>query len=85
LKALEPEAIGGEMEGAGLYAACYRAHVDWIIVKAICYWADGKKDLNKDKQQQLAAENAAKFVLFSLGLDDYKTQKVKKLPFAFFS
>lgn len=58
-----PEAIGGEMEGAGLYAAARIAKVDWILVKAICDWADGKKD---DYNQSLAAENAAKFVLFTL-------------------
>ena len=36
----EPEAIGGEMEGAGLYTACQDRQVDWILVKAICDWAD---------------------------------------------
>ena len=41
--ALEPEAIGGEMEGSGLYAACQNEKVDWILVKAICDWADGDK------------------------------------------
>ncbi len=60
---LEPEAIGGEMEGAGLYVACQDAKVDWILVKSICDWADGHKDKNKDNQQQLAAHNAASFVL----------------------
>lgn len=53
----EPEAIGGEMEGAGILAASYRRNVDWIIVKAICDWAQGKS--NKD--QGLAATNAIKF------------------------
>src|SRR5580765_6618375 len=50
-----PEAIGGEMEGAGLYAAAERAKVEWIIVKGICDWADG----NKDKQYQRFAAAAA--------------------------
>jgi nucleoside phosphorylase len=36
----EPEAIGGEMEGAGLSAACQRENVDWILVKSICDWAE---------------------------------------------
>jgi nucleoside phosphorylase len=31
----EPEAIGGEMEGAGLYVACQDKKVSWIVVKAI--------------------------------------------------
>ncbi|MBN2549940.1 MAG: hypothetical protein JXB15_12325 [Anaerolineales bacterium] len=60
---LEPEAIGGEMEGAGLYAAASDARVDWILVKAICDWADGNKN---DGAQSQAAENAAGFVLYTL-------------------
>ena len=47
LRALEPEAIGGEMEGAGLYVACHDLKVDWILVKAICDFADGQKSRNK--------------------------------------
>ncbi|MGO9566026.1 MAG: FxSxx-COOH system tetratricopeptide repeat protein [Desulfomonilaceae bacterium] len=54
-----PEAIGGEMEGAGLYAAASHAGVDWTIVKAICDWGDGNKD---DVHQRTAARNAATFV-----------------------
>lgn len=64
--ALEPEAIGGEMEGAGLYVACQAARVDWILVKGICDWADGKKEEDRDQRQQLAARNAAAFVLHAL-------------------
>lgn len=55
----EPEAIGGEMEGFGLYAAAQEAKKDWILVKAICDWADGRKN---DDAQLLAARNAAEFV-----------------------
>lgn len=62
----ESEAIGGEMEGAGLYVACQDRNVDWILVKAICDWADGKKDQDKDQRQKLAAYNAASFVLHML-------------------
>jgi nucleoside phosphorylase len=58
-----PEAIGGEMEGHGFCDACSRKKVDWILVKAICDWADGNKDQNKDGYQRLAAGNAARFVL----------------------
>jgi nucleoside phosphorylase len=61
---VEPEAIGGEMEGAGLYSAAYRKKVDWIVVKAICDWADGKKSDNKERNQQIAAQNAAAFTIF---------------------
>ena len=60
LLGLWPEAIGGEMEGAGLYAAAPKN--DWIIVKAICDWGDGNKAQDKASRQKTAAENAAKFV-----------------------
>src|SRR5262249_51525260 len=38
-----PAAIGGEMEGTGLWAAAARARKEWIVIKGICDWADGKK------------------------------------------
>src|SRR3989454_2526218 len=63
LLGIEPEAIGGEMEGTGVYAAAHRNKVDWILVKAICDWADEHKD---DAYQQQAAENAARFILHVL-------------------
>ncbi len=62
----EPEAIGGEMEGAGLYLAASDQKVDWILVKAICDWADGNKSHNKEQYQELAARNAARFTLHTL-------------------
>jgi len=66
LRSFEPEAIGGEMEGAGLYVACQDKKVDWILVKAICDWANGNKAQDKDAHQQTAAQNAAAFVLEAL-------------------
>ncbi|HMQ33595.1 MAG TPA: TIR domain-containing protein [Chloroflexaceae bacterium] len=63
---LEPEAIGGEMEGAGLYAAAQHQRVDWILVKAISDWADGQKAQGKAEQQRQAARNAADFILHVL-------------------
>lgn len=54
-----PKAIGGEMEGAGVYAASSRAHAHWIVVKAICDWGDGSKT---KEFQPLAARNAAAVV-----------------------
>ena len=45
---LEPEAIGGEMEGAGLYVSAIKGHIDWIIVKAIVDWGE-----SKDKSHQV--------------------------------
>jgi nucleoside phosphorylase len=61
----EPEAIGGEMEGAGLYVASSEHKVEWIVVKAICDWADGNKDEKKSRRQALAAKNAAAFIVHS--------------------
>lgn len=62
----EPEAIGGEMEGAGLYVSCQAAKKDWILVKAVCDWADGKKSKDKTERQLKAARNAALFVWHAL-------------------
>ncbi|MEU8118723.1 hypothetical protein AB0C21_08430 [Spirillospora sp. NPDC049024] len=63
------EAIGGEMEGVGLYAAAHRRKVDWIVVKGICDWADGRKRYQKERRQALAGRAAANFVhhMISLG------------------
>jgi nucleoside phosphorylase/tetratricopeptide (TPR) repeat protein len=66
LLTLSEETIGGEMEGGGLYAACQQGKVDWILVKAICDWADGNKDKRKKQRQTTAAKNAAEFVITML-------------------
>ncbi len=66
LHTFEPEAIGGEMEGSGVYAAASRYKKDWIVIKGICDWADGNKRRNKKLRQSLAAEKSAVFVLFVL-------------------
>ncbi len=63
---LAPTAMGGEMEGWGLYSAAHRHDVDWILVKAICDWADGKKHENESQHQEKAARNAASFVIHVL-------------------
>ncbi|MGC4042552.1 MAG: tetratricopeptide repeat protein [Armatimonas sp.] len=81
LLAREPEAIGGEMEGAGLYVACHSAGVDWILVKGICDWADGNKSLNKNRRQERAATNAAHVVAKALTLVSLKRQEVAPRPF----
>lgn len=75
LRGFELEAIGGEMEGAGLYVACQDKKVDWILVKAICDWADGNKAQDKDARQQTAAQNAAAFVLEGLQFAPIDWQK----------
>lgn len=61
-----PEAIGGEMEGAGLYVASRTAHIDWLLVKAVCDWADGNKAKDKDELQATAAKSAAEFCVHML-------------------
>ncbi len=58
---LAPEAKGGEMEGTGLYAAAHNAAKDWIVIKAICDWADGAKRDHKSERQSQAAQAAADF------------------------
>lgn len=52
-----PHAKGGEMEGAGVFAAC-DGNVDWIIVKGICDYADGKKSVNKETNQETAIKSS---------------------------
>jgi nucleoside phosphorylase len=54
-----PEAVGGEMEGAGLAGAAGSSNVPWILVKAICDWGDGKKH---GKHQRLAAAASVSLV-----------------------
>jgi len=61
-----PESLGGEMEGAGLYVACQVAKVDWLMVKAVCDWADGNKSTDKEQRQALAAKTAAEFIIHLL-------------------
>lgn len=78
----EPEAIGGEMEGAGVYTACQDNKVDWILVKAICDWGDGNKGQDKDARQRLAAHNAAEFVLHMLMQAPLKPEMEHREPIA---
>jgi nucleoside phosphorylase len=66
LTALAPDAIGGEMEGFGVYSAAARRNVDWVVVKAICDWADGRKRVRKKARQNDAASRSAEAVLRTL-------------------
>ncbi len=66
LKKEYPEAIGGEMEAAGIYASSELKKRDWIIIKAVCDYADGNKGENKKENQKAAAENAADFIFKAL-------------------
>lgn len=60
LLSIEAEAIGGDMEGAGLYTAANETNVDWILVKGISDWGDETK--NHDSQPT-ASKNAVAFVI----------------------
>ncbi|MFN0200977.1 MAG: hypothetical protein ACKVTZ_05625 [Bacteroidia bacterium] len=63
LLTLFPTAKGGEMEGAGLYAACQDKSLPWLLVKAICDFADGQKREGKKEKQALAIEMALRACL----------------------
>jgi len=55
-----PDALGGEMEGSGVYeAATLGSKPEWIMIKAISDWGYSKTA----KKQPLAARNAAQFVV----------------------
>jgi len=56
---LFPQAIGGEMEGTGVFAAAGGSGTPWILVKAICDWGDGTKT---DAVQAKAARTAVSLV-----------------------
>lgn len=62
-----PEAKGGEMEGNGMVAACVSARIPWILVKAICDFADGNKGKDKKKRQRIAAVSSARCCQAALG------------------
>ncbi|MFI6295890.1 hypothetical protein ACIBEJ_30125 [Nonomuraea sp. NPDC050790] len=64
LIAAHPDALGGEMEGAGVYAAAAKHGTDWIVIKAISDWGVAKTK----RHQAGAARNAAEFVLRMLDL-----------------
>jgi nucleoside phosphorylase len=61
-----PDAIGGEMEGAGLFAASYRGVVEWLVVKAVSDYAQGKGE-DKESRQRYAAAGACRALLEVLG------------------
>ena len=69
-----PQALGGEMEAAGIYAAKEGAHKfdEWIVVKAIADWGDEKKPECKP-WKKFSAVAAAKYVEQQLKM--YKLEK----------
>ena len=63
-----PTSIGGEMEGAGVAAAAERKKKEWIIVKAICDWADGAKDKSHQEFAAAASVSLVEHVLNQHGV-----------------
>ena len=64
LKHFWPDALGGEMEGAGIMAAIRNATyvgVEAIVIKAICDWGDGKKSEAAD-WKPFSSHAAARYV-----------------------
>jgi nucleoside phosphorylase len=66
LTTLFPGAKGGEMEASGIYSAARENETRWIIIKAVCDYADGNKNKDKEINQKLAASKAASFVFYLL-------------------
>jgi nucleoside phosphorylase len=69
-------AIGGEMEGIGAYAANSRYGLShMLLVKAICDWADGCKNDSAQPFAAVAAVSAVEHllsrphILASIGID----------------
>jgi nucleoside phosphorylase len=59
LRARFPDALGGEMEGNGISSAALAGQVEWLMIKGICDWGQGKGD----SDQEMAADNAMDFGL----------------------
>jgi nucleoside phosphorylase len=53
-----PDAVGGEMEGSGVFAASHRSAVEWLVVKAVSDHGASKR-VDKAARQQAAAAAAA--------------------------
>lgn len=75
LKTLFTEAVGGEMEGIGLYVSASEAKVDWIVVKGICDWGYNKNQADKDAWQRLAGKNAARVLKAALDVGSLYSSK----------
>lgn len=74
LKKLFSEAVGGEMEGTGLYVSASTEKVDWIIVKGICDWGCNKNSGSKEANQKIAAKNAARVLKAALDIEGLYNQ-----------
>lgn len=62
IKKCKESIIGGEMEGVGLaYSMASIDNLNWMVVKGISDFGDGKKKEDKAARQKLASENAVSF------------------------
>ncbi len=59
-----PTAIGGEMEGTGLWSAASVQGTHWVLVKGVCDWGD---QLKKDDYQEMAAASAVSLCVHVFG------------------
>lgn len=82
-----PKAKGGDMEATGIYVAASDEKIDWIVVKAVCDFADGDKKKNKQNNQSIAIKSAisltkkvfsSQYAFEDLGLILSKTDNLKK-------
>ena len=72
-----PTAIGGEMEAAGFVAAAERRTCEWIVLKAICDWGDGKKQKHHQGFAAAAAVDLLTHALNQVGALDALRKKGK--------
>lgn len=56
-----PDVIGGEMEGVGIGLISHCKSVPWLLIKAVCDWAEEKNTPTKKSDQELAAYAAMSF------------------------
>lgn len=50
LKQKYAEYRGGEMEGMGIVSACENKDIPWILLKSICDFGDGKKEIHQKQK-----------------------------------
>ncbi len=61
-----PQVVGGEMEAAGIAAACAAVKSAWVVVKAISDFATKESRAGIKTTRGPAADNAARFTLHAL-------------------
>ena len=72
-----PQALGGEMEGAGIMQAAKDGKFEGIVIKGIADWGNKDKEPYR-KWQKFVAGAAAKYVLYRL--ESRASGKLKKNP-----